>query len=283
MKQKTVWSIALLALLGLAAGAAFWWQQQQRPPVLESSGAPVAAATLPPAASGAESAAPGIRHPIEAADTGPADPVVAARPQPGNADAAVTEALVELLGRKAVLAFLSVDNFAARTATTVDNLARNHAATRFWPVNPTPGRFVTTQSTDGSFIGAANASRYTPFVQFVVSVNSAKAVALYKRLYPMFQHAYEELGYPGRYFNDRVVEVIDHLLETPELNEPVKVRLTEVKGPVQPVRPWVMYEFDDPGLEARSAGQKMLLRMGTANARQLKAKLIELRRMLARA
>ena len=63
----------------------------------------------------------------------------------------------------------------------------------------------------------------------------------------------------------------------------MKVKLTEVKGPMLPARPWVMYEFDDPSLEARSAGQKMMLRMGDANARQLKAKLAELRRMIARA
>ena len=39
---------------------------------------------------------------------------------------------------------------------------------------------------------------------------------VYERLYPLFQQAYEDLGYPGKYFNDRLVEVIDHLLQTPE-------------------------------------------------------------------
>jgi hypothetical protein len=38
-----------------------------------------------------------------------------------------------------------------------------------------------------------------------------------------------------------------------------------------------MYQFADPNLEALSAGQKLLLRMGPANAVIVKAKLRELR------
>jgi hypothetical protein len=118
-------------------------------------------------------------------------------------------------------------------------------------------------------------------VQFVETVDSPRAVALYRRHYALFQQAYGDLGYPRAYFNDRLVEVIDHLLATPEPAGPVKVRLTEVKGPVAPAQPWVRYEFADPGLEALSSGQKMLVRMGPENARRLKAKLAELRRLVA--
>jgi hypothetical protein len=42
-----------------------------------------------------------------------------------------------------------------------------------------------------------------------------------------------------------------------------------------------MYEFADPALEARSAGQKTLIRMGSANALRVKAKLREFRRQIA--
>jgi hypothetical protein len=96
-------------------------------------------------------------------------------------------------------------------------------------------------------------------------------VALYVRFYPLFQQAYKELGYPDRHFNDRAVEVIDHLLAAPE-----------VAGPVALGKPWVMWEYADPALEARSAGQKALIRMGPDNARRLKAKLREIRRQVTR-
>jgi hypothetical protein len=64
--------------------------------------------------------------------------------------------------------------------------------------------------------------------------------------------------------------VIDHLLETPE-----------VDGPVKLVQPGVFYEFADPSLESRSSGQKLLLRMGSDNAAAVKLKLRDVRREIA--
>ena len=102
-------------------------------------------------------------------------------------------------------------------------------------------------------------------------------------VFAQFQRAYEDLGYPGRYFNDRLVDVIDELLATPTAGATPEVVLTEVKGPVAPARPWVRYEFADPRFESLTAGQKMLLRTGPANQKRLKAKLAEFRRELTAA
>lgn len=282
MNQKSLlWVAALLALVAAAAGM-YWWQQQTPAPA--PAAPPLAAAPAPaPAPAPPAPVEPAIRHPIEAeaaaaASAGAPRPL----PPPDQADAYVADALTELLGRKPVLSFLSTDGFAARLVATVDNLDRPFAAVRRWPVNPSPARFQTTPAADTTLIGADNTKRYAPFVQFVASVNSARAVALYRRLYPLFQHAYEELGYPGKYFNDRLVQVIDHLLETPEPAGPLQVRLTDVKGPIPSATPWLRYEFVDPALEARSAGQKILLRMGPAHTRQLKAKLADVRALIVR-
>jgi hypothetical protein len=53
-----------------------------------------------------------------------------------------------------------------------------------------------------------------------------------------------------------------------------------VHGPVELVRPKVMYQFANPELEELSAGQKVLIRIGPQNAAAIKAKLHELRREL---
>ena len=42
----------------------------------------------------------------------------------------------------------------------------------------------------------------------------------------------------------------------------------------------MLYEFTDPSLDALSAGQKLMVRMGVANERRLKARLRELRALL---
>ena len=274
MNQRTIWSVALL-LFGLLAAGVYWWQrptpQRQAPPLGAAPAAGVIPETTPPA-----SAASAIRFPIEAG----APPALASS-APGNYAAnPIADALVETLGRKAVLEFLNVDNFAQRVVATVDNLARTHAPARLWPVHPAAGRFGTQTARDSAAIGADNPKRYSAFVRWAESLDMKQVAALYRRLYPQFQRAYEELGYPGRYFNDRVVDVIDHLLETPSLDEPVAVKLPDIKGPIQPTRPWVMIEFADPSTEARTAGQKLLLRMGKDNAQRLKAKLLELRAAL---
>ncbi|KNZ31008.1 MAG: hypothetical protein AD742_19695 [Methylibium sp. NZG] len=284
MSQKLLlWVAALLAVVAVGSGGVYWWQQQAPTPVAPPPAVAQAAPAAPAAPAPAErTPPPAILHPIEPDNAASAAPPPRPLPPPDQAEAYVADALTDLLGRKAVLTFLSTDGFAARLVATVDNLDRPLASPQRWPVNPSPGRFQTTPTADGTLIGADNAKRYAPFVQFVASADSARAVALYRRLYPLFQAAYEELGYPGKYFNDRLVQVIDHLLQTPEPAGPPKVRLTEVKGPIPSATPWLRYEFEDPALEARSAGQKLLLRMGPAHSRQLKAKLAEVRALIAR-
>jgi len=50
-----------------------------------------------------------------------------------------------------------------------------------------------------------------------------------------------------------------------------------VAAPIPLVQPRVMFEYADASLERRSAGQKLLIRMGPANARIIKEKLREFR------
>ena len=268
-----------MLLLAAAAGSYFWWQGRASPsvaPALPATAlAPMAAADT---ASAPPVSEPAIQHPID--DASAAAPAL---PPLDQADAAVASRLTALLGAKAVTAMLQTDAFVRRVTATVDNLDRAHAAPRLWPVAPMAGKFNVQQAGNVQVIAPTNAARYAPFVKLVESTDAARAAAVYVSLYPLFQQAYQELGYPRGYFNDRLVAVIDRLLATPEPAGPLAVRLTEVKGPIESDRPWVRYEFADPALEALPAGSKMLLRMGPDHARVLKVKLAELRRAIAKA
>jgi hypothetical protein len=192
----------------------------------------------------------------------------------------IAGALEGLLGSKAAAGFLQTDDFPRRFAATVDSLAREHAASAIWPVLPTPGRFQVEASAEGTVIAPANAARYTPLVLLAGTIDVPAAVHLYRRMYPLLQRAYRELGFGERYLNDRVIEVIDVLLAAPDAPEAARVELLPVKGPVPSLRPWVRYEFVDPRLEALGAGQKIMVRIGPVNQRRLKSKLEELRREL---
>ena len=244
-------------ILGIVAaiaiiGAATWYFWPGNPPPPPSQAA--APATLP--------GAQGPRHPVEVPQEQPL-------PALKESDPAMLEAFARLVGAAALQKFFNLEGVIFNVVATVDNLPREAYAQRLNPVKPIAGAFQATGSEKTLAIAQANAARYAPFVQLVGGVDTAAAVAVYRRFYPLFQQAYVELGYPKGYFNDRLVEVIDHLLATPDL-----------EGPIALAVPHVLYEFADPTLEERSAGQKALLRMGRDNALRLKAKLRELRAAL---
>jgi len=274
------WSIATKAiiagaLVALIAGGVFLWRQQAATPAQAPVATPPPPAEPAPAPVGsAEPTAlepePAIKYPVEAATAPPLAPT------------GLASALTQLLGRKAIADFLQIDEFPRRFVATVDNLGRQHAPPMLWPVRPAPGRFTVAQADGAAVIGADNGARYTPLVLLAETVDARRAVDLYARMYPLLQQAYEELGFPKAYFNDRLVAVIDLLLATPDASYPIKLQLTEVKGPVSSERPWTRYEFADPALESLSAGQKILVRVGPVNQRRLKARLAEIRRELTR-
>jgi len=265
--------LALGTVLILIAIGVFFWLRQAPPPLPPPVAVVSPPAVAPPPAMAP--AAPAISHPVQL------PPGMTELPPLAQSDDFVKERFAELLGAKAVKTQLLLENFVRRVVATVDNLARPLAPPTKWPIRTAPGRFTIETGTDGSVIAAANAARYAPFVALVEAVDSGRAVALYRRLYPLFQGAYEGLGYPGKYFNDRLVAVIDLLLDTPEPTGALKVDLPEIRGPLKPTRPWVLYRFSDPALEGLSSGQKILLRAGRENEQRLKSKLAEIRQLIA--
>jgi hypothetical protein len=267
------WRIAVIALAVAIAAIVNWWRQQHSPsapPPLVTE-APPAKGEAPPA-----KAEPAIRHPIDdararagLADSGE-DRV--RLPAPSESDAIVREALSGVPGAAAFERFFYPQDIVRHFVTTVDNLPRKSVAPQVTVVKPVPGSFLAAV-TDGKLtISGDNAARYTPFVRFAQAIDTKTLVALYVRFYPWFQQAYQELGYPSGYFNDRLVDVIDNVLAAPELSAPVAL-----------VQPHVLYLYANPDFEALSAGQKMMLRMGSENASRIRIKLRELRGMLTRA
>jgi len=278
-RESSTGTLIVIVLLALAAAFLGWrWYQQQQPLRVEQP--PVA--TAPNDGPAPVPAPPPMPESLE-----PQNPIDAiALPASGlptvaDSDTRVMKALVDLMGSKNVADFLQFEGIVRRTVATVDNLAREQAPASTWPVQPTRQRFATEGKGGAQTIAAGNAARYTPIVQLAESINPAKAAKTYAQLYPLFQKAYEDLGYPGRYFNDRLIAVIDHLLQAPEPSGPVPVRLVEVKGKVSSQRPWVRYEYADPQLESLSSGQKIMVRMGLENERRLKASLRGFREQIA--
>ncbi|MFM9884045.1 MAG: DUF3014 domain-containing protein [Burkholderiales bacterium] len=265
MKKSIIWSVLLLGIFG-AIAANYYWRQQKalapEPPPPAQASAPEEKPAVEP-----DKTEPAIRFPIEDIKS----PDTAQRPittlRLSESDPALREALSGLFDRKSIDTFFRPDEIARRIVATVDGLPRKTAAERTRPMVRTPGAFQTSGKDETLILDPDNFRRYGPVVKLTEAIDAKKLVALYVRYYAVFQEAYRELGYPSGYFNDRLVEAIDNLLAAPA-----------VTGPIKLVQPKVMYQFEDPALEARSAGQKILIRMGPENMAKIKTKLRELRR-----
>jgi len=216
---------------------------------------------------GAERRLTGPVHPIEALQwTGPESGELVSLPELNDIDAFLRLELVNRFGGQ-MDTLLVTDALIDKIVATIDNLPRSHVAERVRPIGRASGGFTADAQDDGaSVLNESNFDRYRMLVDMFVLADPDSVTDVYRRYYPLLQKAYESLGYPNSYFNDRVVEVIEHLLETPDPQEPLRL-----------VRPHVLYEFENPEFEALSSGQKFLLRMGTENAARTKAALEALR------
>ncbi len=181
-------------------------------------------------------------------------------------------ALTDVLGSQIVTDMLAETDLIARIVATVDNLSRDHVAERIRPFDRLDSPFdaeITSNNIEFT-ISSDSYRRYDLLVDIVTNADLKELTKIYGRFYPLFQKAYIDLGYPNTYFNDRLVTVIDHLLATPEVQDPIKL-----------VRSHVLYEFADMDLESLSSGQKLLIRLGNEHATRIKATLSQLRLLIA--
>ena len=259
MKFKVIG--ALVLILGSAA-AWHWWPHLAPAPTPP----PQVVAPPPPEPEATDT----IAHPINPAAG--SDAATSALPALADSDAPFGAAVQKLAGEGRAAGLLVTENLIRHLVATVDNLPRHRLGVELRPLRPTPGALLVAGDELHATLDERNAARYELPAALLRQLDMAALANLYKSYYPLFQRAYEDLGYPHGYFNDRLVAVIDHLLATPE----------SATAPAL-VRPKVFWEYADPELEARSAGQKLMLRVGSANAALLRGKLRELRAQLAAA
>lgn len=256
--RKPIWWVVGALIIVCAAVLVYSWRANRATPHRPVQASVPKAAPAP--------VAPPVQNPVPST-TAPAEQPL---PTLGDSDGPVRDALATLMGQAATERLVRSDMLVRHIVVTVDNLSRKHASVDLRPVRPVPGQFVVQGDNQHATIDPHNYERYTPYVLALQMLDMKQLAAVYFHFYPLFQQAYQNLGYPNGYFNDRLVETLDNLLETPD-----------VQGDVALVRPNVMYVYADPKLENLSAGQKVLIRMGPQNEAMVKSKLKELRDAVA--
>jgi len=182
-----------------------------------------------------------------------------------ESDPEVRQTLSGLVGANPLAMYLVKDHVISRMVATLDSLTARQVPSEINPVKPADDTFMVQTEGERSFMSPENFARYDGYVALIGDMDTGSLISAYQLYAPLFQEAWEENGGEGA-FDDRLIDLIDHLLTTPD-----------VPGPVYLTKPEAVYLFEEPALEAMSAGQKILIRMGSANAAIVKEKLTDIR------
>lgn len=208
--------------------------------------------------------------PVEAAAPAAPAPVAPAEPElelpPLDASDAVVRELVAGVSSNPVLASWLVNEELVRrfVAAAVMLAAGDVPASQLRFMAPDEG-FRERRSGARVVLDPESYDRFDRMVGAFLSLDTAGAAELFRRVEPLAQEAYRDLGYPDGDFREVLGKAIRHLLRTPR-----------VSGAIELVPKVESFEFADPDLEALSDAQKQLVRIGPENTARIQAKLREL-------
>lgn len=264
----------IVFILILAGAGAYYYFQLENAREQETQAGKTVPLPIP------EDTTPEIKHPVPAlpeiiADSTEEAPIETEEEEPlpplMESDNKVREIISGIIDTDLVKQILQQTGLIYRFVLTVDTLPRERVPIKYRLFPTTAGKFLVKKDSSGKiFVDPENFARYDTYIQLLDKLDTKLFVKWYTRYYPLIQEEYDSLGYKSAYFNDRFIFAIDHLLETPDIT-----------GPIELVRPNVFYDFAEPTLQKLSAGQKILLRIGPANRKNVQAKLIEIRKALA--
>lgn len=187
-------------------------------------------------------------------------------PRLDDSDSLVRDGMVSLTRHEGINRWLGANELIRKFVVFVDNVANGGVPRQQVAFLAPEAPFTARQVAEDVFVmDEASYSRYNLVTDIFTSIDSRRAAEFYVLLQPLFQQAYDELGYPDAKFEDKIFKAIGLLLETPIKTEPVRL-----------IRPVVTFEYEDRKLEALSGAQKQMLRMGPRNTRVIQAKLSEL-------
>jgi hypothetical protein len=262
--------MGLIFLLALVLAAAFYWWEGGLAPYWNSLFGDKATEPMP-AIEQAEALPPPV---VPAAPQYPM-PELPEKDKPKSlppvdkSDGPILEALNGAFKADGLAGFINMQDYVRRLVITVDNLPRDLVPSQMNMVQRIPGLLEVDEASGVVTLNSRNYARYNAFVAFATSLDPRLMVNLYLRFYPLLDQTYKEIGHPTGRFHDRMIVAIDDLLAAPTPS-----------GPIELTQPRILYRFVDPELQKLSAGQKIMIRVGPDNARELKQVLRRLRREL---
>ncbi|WP_223645974.1 DUF3014 domain-containing protein [Corallococcus sp. EGB] len=232
------WPLGIAAVVALLGGASLFLLRTPEPPPAST---PAYAEPTPPAP--------------------PPPPAV----QLSGTDASVRELLKGLSTDADFARWLSAEDLARRFAASVNLVAEGQSPRMPLSFMAPTGTFRVTKRHGQTVTSSESHTRYDAVTRVIVSLDAKKAGQVYQELKPLLDAAHAELAPPGRSLDTTLSQAIGRLTRVPVPKTPPELT---PKG--------ALFVYADPNLEALSAAEKHLLRMGPENMRKVQAKLTEL-------
>lgn len=247
-------AVAVAVLLALVLVGGWFWLRSRPDSLPDARG---------PQDRGAASPAPSDQSGIGAPDTTGASGI--GLPELDASDEFVRQMMASLSSRPGWLTWLATEGLVRRFVRAVIAVSAGESPVEHVGFLRPEERFRVRESGDSLFVHPASYRRYDLATAIFVSLDTQGTTRAYRRLRPLFQEAYEELGFRRGSFDGTLALAIDHLLAVPVPEDPVAIERTDS-----------LYVHRDPALEESTAAQKQLLLLGPENARRVQAKLREL-------
>lgn len=255
--RRGIWVWAVLCALALAL-TGWLFSRSSR-----SAGVPTPAATTATTAA----VAPAVTEPSPRQP--PPDPRL---PDLEKSDDFVRALVAELFGSPDLDRWLAAgEELLQQGVRALLAVSEEHSPRRFLSFLPIEGRFAVSARGGDWFIAPESYLRYDRVVDVFVGLDTRRVARIAERLAPLLSRALDENAFPGTEFDSVLSAAIAHLLATPLPAEELEV-VPQNDG---------TYRFADPRLEALTAPQKQLLRLGPRNGARVRAKLTEIEQALA--
>ncbi|NMH66316.1 DUF3014 domain-containing protein [Shewanella salipaludis] len=256
-------AILAVALLALLLGGAYYYistdSNEPQPTELEPVPLP---ATTPEEPLPTEAPVPEPEIVTTQAEMPPESQAQAPEPLPplAESDDFVQQKVITLADGMAIAPLLIKQNLARQWVVFVDNLAQGELARKASPMKGPKQAFSVTDITNKTYLNPDGYHRYDMYADFVAGLDEQQLLQTYRELSPLFETAFDELGYGELSFEERMQQAFKTVLAAPVIEDPIE--LTSIS---------VNYKFADPKLEALPSAQKLLIRMGPENTRKIKA------------
>lgn len=180
-------------------------------------------------------------------------------------DEAVRRLATEVSSHPWLAEWLITDDLVRRFVEAVVDISRGSSPLPALEMLIPDEPFTVERSGDRLLTNPESYRRYDLLGDVFASLDAQEAADLYRRLSPLFEEAYRELGIPDVGWEDVLAGAVENLLAVEVPRSPPEVR--EAVG---------RYVYVDRDLESLTPAEKHLLRLGPENARRVQEKLREI-------